>query len=163
MDTSDKPEKERRQPRRGTLSLDEIFEVFARDADRQLTAGPTSEDDLAKFEARTGVALPASFRAFLARFGGGLYYQGHEIFGPTQVYIHDIELVPDLVGIRRWLGAQGLEVPAGALAFHRARGAIHVLEGGPGSPERVTTLGGSSSFPDLASFLEAIVLPRKAR
>jgi len=56
MDTSDKPEKERRQPRRGTLSLDEIFEVFARDADRQLTAGPTSEDDLAKFEARTGVA-----------------------------------------------------------------------------------------------------------
>jgi hypothetical protein len=163
MDTSDKPEKERRQPRRGTLSLDEIFDVFARDADRHLTTGPLDEDHLTGFEARAGMPLPPSFRAFLARFGGGLYYHGHEIFGPTQVYIHDIELVPDLVGIRRWLGAQGLEVPAGALAFHRARGAIHLLDAAPGSPERVTTLGGSSSFPDLASFLEAIVLPRKAR
>jgi hypothetical protein len=163
MDTRDKPENERRQPRRGTLSLDEIFEVFARDADRHLTAGPAGEDHLTRLEARVGLTLPAAFRAFLARFGGGLYYHGHEIFGPTQVYIHDIELVPDLVGIRRWLGAQGLEVPAGALAFHRARGAIHLLDAAPGSPERVTTLGGSSSFPDLASFLEAIVLPRKAR
>ena len=104
-------------------------------------------------------SLPPSGDSW-AGFGGGLYFHGHEIFGPKHVVIHDIELVPDVLTIRRWLSAQGIEVPAGVLPFHRARGVIHLLDARPGSNERVLTLGGSATFPDLASFLDAIVLPR---
>lgn len=156
-------ESERRRPRPGTLGLARVLDVFARDSAQHLTGGATSEDELERFEQRAGIALPASFRAFLTRFGGGLYFHGHEIFGPSQVCIHDIELVPDLLSLRRWLLGQGQEVPPDWLPFHRARGAIHLIDVRPGSLDRVRALGGSAEFPDLASFLEAVVLPRRAR
>jgi len=154
---------ERRQPRPTTLTFAEVLEVFARNERQHMAGGGTSEEDLQRCEERAGVALPAPFRAFLSRFGGGLYFHGHEVFGPKPVVIHDIELVPDLLTVRKWLLAQGAEVPPELLAFHRARGVIHLLDTRPGSTERVLTLGGSATFPDLASFFEAIILPRTAR
>jgi hypothetical protein len=153
-------EVERRQPRPTTVGLDDILEAFARSGTQHLAGGGASEEDLQRFEERADVVLPLGFRTFLGRLGGGLYFHGHEIFGPTHVVIHDIELVPDLLTVRKWLAAQGIEVPAGLLPFHRARGVIHLLDARPGSKERVLTLGGSATFPDLASFLDAIVLPR---
>jgi hypothetical protein len=153
---------ERRQPRLATVSLDAILEAFAQDDKQHLSGGGASEEDLQRFEERAEVALPPSFRTFLCRFGGGLYFHGHEIFGPKHVVIHDIELVPDLITIRKWLTAQGIEVPPHLLPFHRARGVIHLLDTRPGSMERVFTLGAAATFRDLASFLDAIVLPRAA-
>jgi hypothetical protein len=157
------PERERRQPRGTTLSLAEVLDAFAGSATQHLTGGGTSEEELQRFEQRAGVSLPPSFRAFLARFGGGLYFHGHEIFGSSQVFIHDIELVPDLLSFQKWLARQGVAAPPGLLAFHRARGAVHALDLRPGSIDRVLRLDGSASFPDLASFLEIIVLPRRVQ
>jgi SMI1 / KNR4 family (SUKH-1) len=156
-------ERERRRPRPGILGLAEILDIFARDESRHFTGGGASEATLQGFEEKSGIVLPASFRTFLMRLGGGLYFHGHEILGPSQVMIHDIELVPDLLSFRRWLIGQGQDVPPDWLPFHRARGAIHLIDVLPGGTDRVRALGDSSEFPDLASFLEAVVLPRKAR
>jgi hypothetical protein len=154
---------ERRQPRQSTLGLDAVLDAFARNEKAHLSGGAASEEDLRRFEERAGIALPLSFRAFLSRFGGGLYFHGHEIFGPQHVVIHDIELVPDLLTVRKWLAAQGIEVPGDLVPFHRARGVIHLLDVRPEGAGRVLTLGGPATFPDLAGFLETLVLPRAAR
>ncbi len=111
----------RSEPHPGT-TLERIFEVFARDAACHMTGGPATEQDLRGLEKAVGRPLPASFRAFLARFGGGLVYQGHEIFGPHRVMIHDIELVPSLTSMLAWLRSQQPAVPDGVLPFHRSGG-----------------------------------------
>jgi hypothetical protein len=155
---------ERRTPRRGTLTLAQIIERFEQDADCHTAAGPSGEDDLRRMEDSIGHRLPDAFREFLARLGGGLFYQGHEIFGPQRTMIHDIELVPDLVTIRQRLLTEG-NLPAGGLVpFHRARGVINLMdvrdEAGAG---RILSARQRAPFPDLASFLETVVLPRDRR
>jgi hypothetical protein len=155
---------QREQPRAATTTLDRIFETFARDAACHMSGEPATEQDLRGLEKAVGRPLPASFRAFVARFGGGLFYQGHEIFGPHRVMIHDIELVPSLTSMLVWLRSQQPAVPDGVLPFHRADGIVHLLDlRAPAQPERIVSLPYGSTYPDLATFLGSVVLPPAAR
>lgn len=142
-----------------TMSLDEILDAFARDVAAHIVGTPATEQDLADLEQAVGRPLPRSFRTFLCRFGGGLFYQGHEIFGPRRVIIHDIELVPSLAVILR---QRGQEVPSGMVPFHRVSGLLHLFDLRPEStqPDRIVSLPAGSSYPNLAHFLQTVVLPR---
>jgi len=153
---------ERRMPRRATLTLSQILERFEQDAESHTTSGPCGEDELLRLEESLGRRLPDPFRKFLARLGGGMFYHGHEIFGPRRAMIHDIELVPDLFAMRQRLLAEGNLPDDGFVPFHRARGVINLMdvrdEDGAG---RIMCARQPAPFPDLASFLEAVVLPRR--
>lgn len=157
--TETQDEVERRRSRQGTLTLGEILDAFARHQDHHMIGDAASEQELRRVEQALGRALPASFRAFLTRFGGGLFFHGHEVFGPRRVMIHDIELVPDILTMVRRVASEGL--PAGLVPIHRARGVIHFLDLRPeGGGEQVVSFSGAAAFPNLASFLETVVLPR---
>jgi hypothetical protein len=151
---------ERRAPRRGTLTLPEILDVFERDLDRHMVAGPAGDEELARLERGLGRPLPPPLRAFLSRFGGGLFYNGHEILGPTRTMVHDIELVPDMLSVRQRLVEEG-SLPEGFLPFHRARGVLNLIDAREviGTGE-IVSMSQSAPYPDLASFLETVVLPR---
>jgi hypothetical protein len=152
---------ERRTVKPGTLSLDQVLAAFTRDMDRHVTGGSASDTDLRRLEGVIGHRLPNSFRAVLTQLGGGLFFHGHEIFGPQRVMIHDIELVPGIVSVRDWL-AHSRGLPEGLIPFHRARGVIHVLDLRLNDAnERVSRLDGPDEYPNLATFLETVVLPRR--
>ena len=151
-------ETERRHSRPVTRGLDELLVLFERESGAHMTAGPATEEDLCRVEAAIGGSLPADLRAFLSRLGGGLYYHGHEIFGPVRAMVHDIEMVPDLVSVRERV-LHDLQTPADLVPFHRARGTFHFFDRrGPG----VFSANGERLFADLAGFLETIVVPRDA-
>jgi hypothetical protein len=135
------------------MTLEETLDVLERDAERHLTGGPCSEQDLQRLEAALGHSLPADLRRLLARVGGGVFYDAHELFGARRVMIHDIELLPDLLSLRRTLPG----VPPDALPFHRSGSLVHVIE--LAEPARITPLGGGSGYADLASFLLEVVIP----
>jgi hypothetical protein len=153
-------EGERRAPKRGTLTLEQILATFERDRDRHVMAGPATGEELARLESALGCRLPESLRAFLSRFGGGLFYNGHEIFGPTRAMVHDIEMVPDMLSVRHRLLEEG-SLPEGFLPFHRARGVVNLIDAREtvGTGE-IVPLSQAPPHPDLASFLETVVLPR---
>jgi hypothetical protein len=151
------PEGERRKPRPATLSFDDILAAFQRDQDRHMNSGPSTQAELGHVEAGLGVALPQPLRAFLMRFGGGIFYNGHEIFGPTRCMVHDIELVPDILSMRQRL-LEGPGLAAGLLPLHRARGVVHVIDLRTGC---VSLHTGGEPHSDLAAFLENVVLPRR--
>jgi cell wall assembly regulator SMI1 len=151
------PEGERRKPRPATLSIDDILAVFQRDQDRHMNSGPSTQAELGHLEAGLGAPLPPPFRAFLMRFGGGLFYNGHEVFGPTRCMVHDIELVPDLLSVRQRL-IDDKSLVAGCAPLHRARGVVHVIDLRRGS---VVSVEGGEPYPDVAAFLENVVLPRR--
>src|SRR5262245_10375647 len=112
-----------------------------------MTSGPCAEAELQSIEDRLGAPLPPLFRLFLQRTGGGVYYLRHEIFGARRVMIHDIELVPDLLTFREWLGA----VPGEWLPIHRSEGRVHAIELGQGESARVRPLDGvGPTYPDFA-------------
>jgi hypothetical protein len=149
-------------PSRGDspVTIEEVLGTLERDQPRHMTGEPSSEQELDLIEKALGRRLPREFRALLARFGGGILYERHEVFGARRLMVHDIELVPDLVSFhRRFVGAGGGELYEGFLPFHRADGVIHLFdlraEGGPS----IMSLDGTHSYPDLARFLEAVVLP----
>ena len=122
---------------------------------------PATDQDLRELEEAVGAPLPPSFRRLLARFGGGLFYQGNEIFGPHRVMIHDIEMVPSLAAMLARLRAQSL--PAGLVPFHRLDALIHLLDTrDPVHPDRVVSLPAGSAYPDLVTFLGAVVVPKTA-
>jgi hypothetical protein len=154
-------EGERRAPRRGTLTLAQILDIFERDQDRHMTAGPATEEELARLESAIGLPLPAPLRQFLSRLGGGLFYNGHEIFGPLRAMVHDIELVPDMLSLRHRL-MEERSLPEGFLPFHRARGVLNLIDAreaaGAGA---IISLSEVPPHTDLASFLETVVLPRR--
>jgi hypothetical protein len=155
-------ESERRAAKPATRTMDQIVAAFAREKDRHTTGGPASDDDLRHLEGLLGHRLPTSLRMFLISLGGGLFFHGHEIFGPRRVMIHDIEFVPDIISLRDWL-ARSRGLPVGLIPLHRARGVIHVLDlRGDEANERVSCLDGPDEYPDFASFLETVVLPRRA-
>lgn len=143
------------------MTLDEILDRFACHGDHHLTNGPATAVELRELERAVGRPLPASFRAFLRRLGGGLFYGGHEIFGPHRVMVHDIELVPSLTAIRSGPCAERL--PDGLVPFHRIGGILHAFDlRDPADAERIVSLPCGSTYPDLPSFLEAVVLPPAA-
>jgi len=127
-----------------------------------MTTEPASERELDVLEEVLAHRLPEEFRALLARFGGGIFYERHELFGARRLMIHDIELVPDVLTFRRLLEAEGHGPEPGLLAFHRADDQIHLFDLRPGGHARVVSRDGTRTFPDLAAFLEAVVLPGAA-
>jgi hypothetical protein len=139
--------------------LEAALAVLERDAAQHFTAGPADAEELRQIEEKLGVRLPAAFRCFLERIGGGLFYESHEIFGVHRVLIHDIELMPDLItfcrGQREGAAWRGGEF----LPFHRAGSVVHLLDlRNPEDPSpAVRSCDGSESYPDFASFLESLV------
>ena len=143
------------------MTLDEILGQFARDGTYHFTNGPATAVELRELEGAAGHPLPSSFRAFLSRLGGGLFYAGHEIFGPHRVMVHDIELVPSLNAIRS--GPCAPRLPDGLVPFHRIGGILHAFDlRDPAGAERIVAFPCGSTYPDLPSFLEAVVLPPAA-
>ncbi len=122
-----------------------------------MNSGPSTQVELGHVEAGLGAPIPQALRAFLMRFGGGIFYNGHEIFGPTRCMVHDIELVPDLLSMRLRLKEQGA-LADGLAPLHRARGVVHVIDLRNGS---VARLEGGEAYPDFVAFLENVVLPRR--
>lgn len=164
MSTDPFEETERRQPRRAVLTFDEVLDAFERAKDEHILGSPSTEEELGGLERKLGAPLPASFRVFLMRLGGGLFFRGHEIFGPRRVIVHDIELVPDILSVRRTLAAQGAPLPELAIPFHRARGTVHFLRLGSGEGTgEIVSVPAAASAPSLESFLETVVMPRLAR
>ncbi len=153
-------ETERRRTRRGVLSLDQVLEAFERDKAEHVLGSPSTEEELARLEQALGAPLPLPLRLFLARLGGGLFFRGHEIFGTRRLMVHDIELVPDILTMRRALEAQGIELPDGAIPIHRARGTVHFMRLDSGAAGRIESIPPSAPCPDFSSFLEIVVLPR---
>jgi hypothetical protein len=140
-------------------SLDELIAALLADSARHILCGSASEQDLASIESLVGQPLPAPYRTLLLRLGGGLLYDRHELFGPRITMIHDIDLVPDLASVRRRLEAeQGAEALVGRLPLHRGTGKVHLIDVRP-DPAPVATLDRAETYPDLAAFLEAVVLP----
>lgn len=157
------PETERRSARGGTLTLDQVLDAFERTKEEHVIGKPSTEKELIRLEQEIGAPLPASFRTFLARLGGGLFFRGHEIFGTRRVMIHDIELVPDILNVRRNLEAQGTPLPDLTIPIHRARGMVHFLRLRSGEIEgQIVSVPASAPCPSLESFLEIVVLPRLA-
>jgi hypothetical protein len=138
------------------MPLAEALERLAADGDRHMTTGSASEPELRACENALGVRLPEAFRRFLARLGSGIFYDRHEFFGPRSLQIHDIELVPSLPSLRARC-CQG-RAP-GWLPFHRVGQRVHAFEpAGPQQPARIVALPDGTSYPDLESFLAAVVL-----
>jgi hypothetical protein len=108
-----------------------------------------------------GRKVPRKLREFLERFGGGIFYERHEIFGCRRLMIHDIEMVPDLLTMSRRLEeSDGL--PSDLLPFHRADGVVHLMDLRVDADEcPVLSWKGSVTYPDLAAFLEAVVVPSR--
>ena len=132
--------------------LDALLERIGCDASRHMTGGPASED-LARLELAIGHVLPEAFRAFLRRFGGGLYYERHEIFGPTRTMIHDIELVPPLPLVCRGL-------PSGVIPVHRVDAIIHFMDLRQcGTAVPVFSLTSHERYSDFPAFLRDVVAP----
>jgi hypothetical protein len=122
-----------------------------------MTGAAAAEDELLALERVLGFPLPAPYRFFLRRLGGGVFYLEHELFGPRRVMVHDIELVPDLLSFRAWLGA---ELPPAVLPIHRMDGRIHVLDLQTGACRRLdATAGARDDYADFTAFLETVVLP----
>jgi SMI1/KNR4 family protein SUKH-1 len=140
------------------MTINETLAVLERDASLHLTQR-CSERDLEVLEEALGRRLPGGFRAFLARIGGGIIYDRHEVFGCRRLMLHDIELVPDLLSVRRNLEKDGQSWPNHLVPIHRCGGALHLLDLARGDGTAPVIGEAGQSWPDLSDFLEAIVLP----
>lgn len=142
------------------MSMEGIVAAMLEAAPSHTLAGASDAAELDELERRLGHPLPAAYREFLARVGGGIFYQRHEIFGPRRVMLHDIEFVPDLMSLRRMLAAEGRQLREGTIPVHRAGAMVHLLDLDPGAGHgRVVAEGQAESYQDFARFLEAVVLP----
>jgi hypothetical protein len=142
------------------VTLEEALQILEKDQQRHMTAEPSSERELDSLEEALGRRLPEQFRSLLARLGGGILYERHEVFGTRRLMIHDIELVPDLVSFRhRLVDGGGPELADDLVPFHRADGVVHLLDLRSSGVAYVMSADGKHSYPDLASFLEQVVLP----
>jgi hypothetical protein len=140
------------------MSLDEALARLERDGAQHLTQR-CSEPELDAFERTLGLRLPADFRRLLARIGFGILYDRHEVYGTRPLILHDIEMVPDILAIRRRLEQEGRPCPERLVPFHRTRGVLHLLDvsGDEGAaPVRSET---GQAYADLADFLRQVVLP----
>jgi hypothetical protein len=141
-------------------TMEGVFSALARDRSRHMTTDPATERDLDVLEEAPGQRLPEEFRALLAGFGGGIFYERHELFGARRLMIHDIELVSDILTFRRLMAEGGHELERGLVPFHRADGRVHLLDLRRGEQARVVSADGDRSYSDLACFLEQVVIPR---
>ncbi len=139
--------------------LEIVFDRIERDAGSHRTSGPADPADIDRVETELGGPLPASVRAFWERFGGGLFYGRHEIFGPRTVFVHDIELVAGAIETRRAL-LPNTTAAKRLLPIHQAEGVVHFVEltGQANSPGRVVLMNLEQTHADFRSFLESLML-----
>lgn len=142
------------------VTLDEAITMIERDSPRHMTTDRPSERDLDVLEEALGSKLPEDFRTLLARLGGGILYERHEVFGAHRLMVHDIELVPDLVSFREHFVRRG-SVADGLVPFHRADGVVNLLDVRDGAALAVISEDGARSYSSLSSFLERAVLSRE--
>jgi SMI1/KNR4 family protein SUKH-1 len=144
--------------RSGSAPLEALIARCEADRASHMTGSACTAIELRLVEQALGQSLPPAFRLFLSRLGGGVFYLKHEIFGARRVMIHDIELVPDILSFRAWLGPR---VPVSLLPIHRADGVIHAIELGDSPQSAVHRLEdpGAAPYPDLAAFLRHVVVP----
>jgi len=141
------------------VTIEQTLALLEADAPRHMTAEPATELELDGLEEALGRRLPEEFRIFLAHLGGGILYERHEVFGARRLVIHDIELVPDLVSFRhRLVDSGGQALTDDLVPFHRADGVVHLLDLRRNGKARVVSGDGKRSYPDLACFLEQVVL-----
>lgn len=145
------------------VTIEEALGVLEKDQALHMTTDAASERDLDVLEEALGCRLPEEFRTLLVRLGGGIFYERHELFGVRRLMIHDIELVPDLLSFRRRFVDDGGNIPSPDLVpFHRADGVVHLLDLRGGSEASVISADGERSYPDLACFLQQVVIPKAA-
>ena len=141
--------------------MDDALATLERDGARHLTQRCTAQD-LDGLERALGRRLPADYRALLARVGGGILYDEHEVFGGRRLMVHDIELVPDALTLTRERTDAGRPWPAHLVPLHRCRGRLHLLDISGGAQARVVGEDGRS-WPSLSAFLSEVVLPDARR
>jgi len=125
-------------------------------SDARMTS-PASDEELRRIDEALGRPLPVPLRALLREVGSGLYEGGHEIFGPSRLMLHDIELVPDILSMHARLTAEGVLHPH-FLPFHRGGATFHLIRTeGPGAG-CVVSLPSGRVYADLASFIEQVLL-----
>jgi hypothetical protein len=139
------------------MTIDQAIGMLEQDQRRHLTADRPSERDLDVIEEALGSKLTEDFRTLLARLGGGILYERHEVFGAHRLMVHDIELVPDLVSFREHFARRG-SLADGLVPFHRADGVVNLLDVRDGA---VISEDGARSYSSLSSFLEKAVLSRE--
>lgn len=144
------------------MTITEVLDLIERDRSLHMTSEPAAAPELERLEEALGVSLPEEFREFLARLGGSILYERHEVFGPRRLMVHDIELVPDLLTFRNHRARSGGAEPAQALVpFHRADGVVNLLDVREGAAAAVISEDGAHSYANLACFLEQAILPRR--
>lgn len=142
-----------------SMSVNEVVNLIERDGPRHMMSQPVGPAELDHVEAALGVRLPPAFRDLLARLGGSILYERHELFGPRRLMVHDIELVPDIVSFRHQFARDGARrLPDTLIPFHRSDGVVNLLDVRDGAERAVVSHDGERSYPDLASFLEQVVL-----
>lgn len=142
------------------VALDEAIAMIERDSSRHMTTDRPSERDLDVLEEALGCKLPEDFRTLLARLGGGILYERHEVFGARRLMVHDIELVPHLLSFRDQFARRGSrDLGEGLVPFHRADGVVSLLDAREGALPAVVTEDGARAYSSLSSFLAQVVLP----
>lgn len=142
-----------------TVTIEAAVDVLEKDLARHMTTDRPSELELDALEEALGRKLPEQFRMFLTRLGGGIFYERHELFGARRLMVHDIELVPDLLSFQRHFAATGEAAsPDSLVPFHRADGVVHLLDLRSAGEAPVVSADGTRSYPDLAHFLQHVVL-----
>jgi hypothetical protein len=146
-----------------TVTIEAAIQVLEKDLPRHMTTDRPSELELDALEEALGRKLPDQFRTFLARLGGGIFYERHELFGARRLMVHDIELVPDLLSFHRRFAAAGEIAPADSLVpFHRADDVVHLLDLRSAGEAPIVSADGAQSYPDLAHFLQHVVIASAA-
>lgn len=137
--------------------IDSLIARFQADGALHITSEGNTEEQVLDLEARLGYPLPAPYRTFLRQLGGGVYYMRHEIFGARRVMIHDIELVPDVMSFRHWVGSA---VPDQWLPIERSTDGIYAIALGVPDPAPVRDFSSGTTYPDFAALLEVLTRSR---
>jgi hypothetical protein len=138
--------------------MEDVLAQLEGDEAQHLEGPAATEDDLSRLEAELGRRLPSDFVRLLRRFGGSILYDGHEIFGPRPLFIHDIVMVPDILSMRAAL-RRGRPLAAELVPFHRGGGVTHLLDltNATDTTAAVVALDGSARYASLADFMAEVV------
>jgi hypothetical protein len=137
-------------------SIGTLFQRLEGRGDARMTVA-ASDEDLRRLDVALGCPLPAPLRALLREVGAGLYDGGHEIFGPSRLMLHDIELVPDLLSVHARLSAEGALDPH-CVPFHRGGTTFHLMSMEGPDAGSVVSLPAGRVYPELATFVERVLL-----
>jgi SMI1/KNR4 family protein SUKH-1 len=133
-----------------------VGDALDRHASEHLRFEPVPHEQIAELEARLGRRLPLELAAMLEAVGNGIFFGREELFGPRRLMIHDIELLPGMMGVKA--ATPGL--PDEWLPFHRCDGALHVVDLRPESLGAVYSWPEGAHHGDVGSFLASRLMPR---